>query len=84
MELENFIEEYKDCTVGQFLSFLKDDTRVILRDKGSMNSSLPMKAKYLILRGKLLDNTVDDISVCKDVIGYTAIVVSYISKKEMK
>ena len=78
MELENFIEEYKDFTVGQFLGFLNDNTRVILRNNGSMASTLPTKAKYVLLRGKLLDNHVVDVSVCMDVIGYTSVVISYV------
>lgn len=78
MNCENFIEEYKDFTVGQFLGFLNDNTRVILRNNGSMTSTLPTKAKYVLLRGKLLDNHVVDVSVCKDVIGYTSVVISYV------
>ena len=78
MDIENFIAEYKDCTVGQFLGFLNDNTRVILRDRDSMTSALPTKAKYVLLRGKLLDNHVVDVSVCKDVIGYTSVVISYV------
>lgn len=78
MDIENFIAEYKDCTVGQFLGFLNDNTRVILRNKGSMTSTLPTKAKYVLLRGKFIDNRVEDISVCKDVIGYTSVVISYV------
>ena len=78
MEFENYIEEYKDFTVGQFLGFLNDNTRVILRNNRSMTSTLPTKAKYVLLRGNLLSNHVVDVSVCKDVIGYTAVVVSYI------
>ena len=78
MEFENYIEEYKDFTVGQFLGFLNDNTRVILRDRDSMTSALPTKAKYVLLRGKLLDNHVVGVSVCKDVIGYTSVVISYV------
>lgn len=78
MNFENYIEEYKDFTVGQFLGFLNDSTRVILRNKGSMASTLPTKAKYVLLRGKFIDNRVEDISVCKDVIGYTSVVISYV------
>lgn len=78
MDIENYIAEYKDCTVGQFLGFLNENTRVILRNKGSMTSTLPTKAKYVLLCGKFIDNRVEDISVCKDVIGYTSVVISYV------
>lgn len=78
MNTENYIAEYKDCTVGQFLGFLNDNTRVILRNKGNRTSTLPTKAKYVLLRGKFIDNRVEDISVCKDVIGYTSVVISYV------
>lgn len=78
MSIENFIAEYKDYTVGQFLGFLNDNTRVILRNKYSVTSTLPTKAKYVLLRGEFLDRLVQDISVCKDAIGYTSIVVRYI------
>ena len=78
MNTENYISEYKDFTVGQFLGFLNDNTRVILRNMDSMGSTLPTKAKYVLLRGEFLDRLVQDISVCKDKIGYTSVVVRYI------
>ena len=77
MNFENYIEEYKDFTVGQFLGFLNDNTRVVLRNRDSRTLTLPTKAKYVLLRGKFLDNHVVDVSVCKDVIGYTSVVISY-------
>lgn len=78
MDIENYIAEYKDCTVGQFLGFLNDNTRVILRNRDSMDSTLPTKAKYVLLHGEFLDRLVQDISVCKDKIGYTSVVIRYI------
>lgn len=76
---ENFVGKYKYATVRGFLRMLKEDTRVILREYKSNNTTVPMKVNTVCaMYKKLLDKAVADIYFCDDVIGFTAVVVSYI------
>ena len=76
---ENFVGKYKYANVRGFLRMLKEDTRVILREYKSNITTVPMKVNIVCTtHKKLLDRAVADIYFCDDVIGFTAVVVSYI------